>query len=42
MRYRNEYCSISLSQAECRRIREHAEQQGVTYQEIVKQMISKL
>lgn len=34
--------TINLSQTEWRKIREHAEQQGVTYQEIVKQMISKL
>jgi len=34
--------TINLSQTEWRKIREHAEQQGITYQEIVKQLIGQL
>ncbi len=34
--------TINLSQTEWRKIREHAEKEGITYQEIVKQLISKL
>ncbi|MCX6061697.1 MAG: PAS domain-containing protein [Campylobacterales bacterium] len=34
--------TISLTQTEWRKIREHAEQQGITYQEIVKQLIGQL
>jgi len=34
--------TISLSQPEWRKVREHAEQEGITYQEFVKQLINKL